>query len=54
MFLDAIEGKGSVSCTLAEGWQTLRVNLAALASARDRTWHTVSPGRAGGGESSQS
>jgi predicted dehydrogenase len=54
MFLDAIEGKRSVSCTLAEGWQTLRVNLAALASARDRTWHTVSPGRAGGGESAQS
>jgi len=54
MFLDAIEGKGSVSCTLAEGWQTLQVNLAALASARDRAWHTVSPGRTVGGDSSQS
>jgi predicted dehydrogenase len=53
MFLDAIEGKAPVSCTLAEGWQTLRVNLAALASARDRAWHAVSPVPAGG-DSSQS
>jgi predicted dehydrogenase len=41
MFLDAIEGKATVACTLDEGWQTLRVNLAALASAGDGTWHTV-------------
>lgn len=41
MFLDAIEGKGPVSCTLDEGRQTLRVNLAALASAHDGTWHTL-------------
>lgn len=33
IFLDAIEGKGGVTCTLEEGEQTLRVNLAALASA---------------------
>lgn len=32
-FLDAFEGKGTVACTLDEGEQTLRVNLAALASA---------------------
>jgi predicted dehydrogenase len=41
MFLDAIEGTAPVACTLAEGWQTLRVNLAALASARERTWQAV-------------
>lgn len=47
MFLDAIEGKVPVSCTLEEGRQTLRVNLAALASARDGTWHSLlaSPAR---------
>lgn len=28
---------------LEEGWQTLRVNLAALASARDGTWHSLLP-----------
>lgn len=32
-FLDALEGKTPVACTLDEGEQTLRVNLAALASA---------------------
>ncbi|MFN0056793.1 MAG: Gfo/Idh/MocA family protein [Planctomycetales bacterium] len=31
-FLDAVEGKRPVLCTLAEGRQTLRVNLAALQS----------------------
>lgn len=41
MFLDAIEGTAPVACTLAEGWQTLRVNLAALASAREGTWQAV-------------
>jgi predicted dehydrogenase len=41
MFLDAIEERQPISCTLAEGWQTLRVNLAALSSARDGTWHAV-------------
>ncbi|HEX7008731.1 MAG TPA: Gfo/Idh/MocA family oxidoreductase [Phycisphaeraceae bacterium] len=34
-FLDAIEGKGQPLCTLAQGEQTLRVNLAALRSADD-------------------
>lgn len=32
-FLDAVEGRRPLLCTLAEGLQTLRVNLAALASA---------------------
>ena len=32
-FMDAVEGKVPVACTLEEGEQTLRVNLAALASA---------------------
>jgi len=32
-FLDAMEGKAAPLCTLAEGLQTLKVNLAALASA---------------------
>lgn len=41
MFLDAIEGIRPVACTLTEGWQTLRVNLAALAAARDGTWQAV-------------
>jgi predicted dehydrogenase len=41
MFLDAIEGRSEVACTLEEGWQTLRVNLAALASVRDGAWHAL-------------
>jgi predicted dehydrogenase len=40
-FLDAVEGKRPVPCTLAEGVQTLRVNLAALASVRKGIWQTV-------------
>ena len=31
-FLDAVEGQAAAACSLAEGLQTLRVNLAALAS----------------------
>jgi hypothetical protein len=53
MFLDAIEGRGTVACTLAEGWQTLRVNVAALESARDGAWHTV-PALAVPGDSTRS
>jgi predicted dehydrogenase len=34
-FLDAAEGKGDALCSLAAGWQTLRVNLGALASLED-------------------
>ena len=37
-FLDAVEGKAPPACTLEEGMQTLRVNIAILRSARDRAW----------------
>ncbi|MCC7192441.1 MAG: Gfo/Idh/MocA family oxidoreductase [Phycisphaeraceae bacterium] len=40
-FLDAIEGKGDVSCTLDEGEQTLRVNLAALRSSDEGALRTI-------------
>lgn len=41
MFLDAVEGKGPVRCTLAEGMQTLKVNLATLAAADGHTWQVI-------------
>jgi predicted dehydrogenase len=40
-FLDAIGGRGKVLCTLEEGVQTLRVNLAALRSVESRSWQDV-------------
>jgi predicted dehydrogenase len=40
-FLDAIEGNSSLLCTLDEGTQTLKVNLAALASVECRNWQTI-------------
>ena len=40
-FLDAVEGKAPVLCTLDEGLQTLRVNLAALASCDDGRWQNI-------------
>jgi predicted dehydrogenase len=40
-FLDAVEGKRPVACSLAEGAATLRVNLAALASADGGGWQTL-------------
>jgi len=43
-FLDAVEGKAEVPCPLGEGIQTLRVNLAALASADRGTWETIHGG----------
>jgi predicted dehydrogenase len=39
--LDAVERRTSPSCTLAEGLQTLRVNLAALASVKSGSWQAV-------------
>ena len=42
-FLDAIEGAGPVPCTLEEGLQTLKVNLAALRAADEHTWQTIAP-----------
>jgi predicted dehydrogenase len=41
-FLDAIEGHEPVACSFAEGWQTLKVNLAALASADGAGWQSIS------------
>jgi predicted dehydrogenase len=46
-FLDAVEGKGVVPCSLEEGIQTLRVNLAALASVQDGGWHSPAANRTG-------
>ncbi len=40
-FLDLLEGRADPLCSLDEGAQTLRVNLAALASAEQSTWQTV-------------
>src|SRR5581483_3380882 len=40
-FLDAVEGKVVPLCTLEEGVQTLRVNLAALASVERGAWQTI-------------
>jgi len=40
-FLDCVEGTRAPVCTLDEGIETLRANLAALASVRERRWQTV-------------
>jgi predicted dehydrogenase len=40
-FLDAVEGKKPVLCTLDEGLQTLKVNLAALASWDEGRWQAI-------------
>lgn len=40
-FLDAIEGKSQPLCTLDEGAQTLRVNVATLESIEDGRWVTI-------------
>jgi predicted dehydrogenase len=40
-FLDLLEDRAPPLCTLDEGLQTLRVNLAALASADQRAWQTI-------------
>ena len=41
MFLDAVEKGTAVSCTLAEGVETLQANLAILAAADTGTWQEV-------------
>ena len=41
VFLDAVQGNGRPLCTLDEGIQTLRVNLAVLAAAESQQWETV-------------
>jgi len=43
-FLDAIEGRAAPLCSLAEGIQTLRVNLAVLASCDRGTWQSIREG----------
>ena len=43
-FLDAIEGHRPLPCTLDEGTQTLKVNLAALNSVNLREWQTIERG----------
>jgi predicted dehydrogenase len=40
-FLDAIEGHAPPLCSLDDGIQTLRVNLAALASIEQQTWQVL-------------
>lgn len=40
-FLDALEGKRPPLCSLDEGIQTLRVNLAVLAATDNQTWQDV-------------
>ena len=40
-FLDAMDGKSLPLCTLAEGIQTLRVNIATLRSIEDGRWVTL-------------
>lgn len=42
-FLDAVEGRGPVACTLEEGLRTLRVNLAILNAADMQQWRRVPP-----------
>jgi predicted dehydrogenase len=41
-FLDVVEGKAEPLCPLAAGLQTLKVNLAALASLDQKSWQTIS------------
>lgn len=41
-FLDAVEGRRAVTCSLADGAATLRANLAALASVDDGGWRSTS------------
>jgi predicted dehydrogenase len=43
-FLDYLEGRREAPCRLAEGVQTLRVNLAALASVTTRSWQAIERG----------
>jgi predicted dehydrogenase len=40
-FLDAVENRGPPPCSIDEGLQTLRVNLAALASLESRGWEKI-------------
>lgn len=42
-FLDAVEQRQTPACSLAEGWQTLRCNLAALRSSETAAWQSIDP-----------
>jgi predicted dehydrogenase len=42
LFLDAVEGKRPPTCSLRDGLQTLRVNLAAIRSVETGAWQTIS------------
>ncbi len=42
-FLDALEGRALPPCSLEEGIQTLRTNLAALASVEQGSWQIIHP-----------
>ncbi len=42
-FLKVVDGELENFCTLAEGWQTLRANLAALQSWREGKWVELAP-----------
>ena len=42
LFLDAVEGGPPPPCSIDEGLQTLRVNLAALKSIEARAWQDTS------------
>ncbi len=42
-FLDVLEGKAAPLCSLDEGIQTLRVNLAALKSVETQSWQEIAP-----------
>ncbi len=42
-FLDAVEGIAPPPCSLTEGVQSLRVNLAALASVESGSWQSLTP-----------
>lgn len=43
LFLDAVEGKRDVHCTLEEGIRSLHVNRAMLASAETGQWQKIAP-----------
>ena len=43
LFLEAVEGKQPPTCSLEDGLQTLRVNLASLKSLETESWETIQP-----------
>jgi predicted dehydrogenase len=43
LFMDVLEGKADPPCSVADGLQTLRVNLALLSAAFNPNWRPVQP-----------